>query len=77
MAGAEASRFADAAIWMPPEPVRREGWRDALATLPWAKDVKVDFEKKQGTFVAETARYDEAAILKALKDEGFEGKVLR
>jgi copper chaperone CopZ len=45
--------------------------------LPWAKDVKVDFDKKQGTFVAETARYDEQAILKALKDEGFEGKILK
>lgn len=51
--------------------------RDALATLPWAKDVKVDFDKKQGTFVAETARYDEQAILKVLKDEGFEGKILK
>ncbi len=51
--------------------------RDALAALPWAKDVKVDFEKKQGTFVAETARYDEAAILKVLKDEGFDGKIVK
>jgi hypothetical protein len=43
--------------------------------LPWAKDVKVDFDKKQGVFNAETARYDEQAILKVLKDEGFEGKI--
>ena len=51
--------------------------RDAIASLPWAKDVKVDFEKKRGTFVAEVARFDGAALLKALSDEGFEGKVLK
>lgn len=51
--------------------------RDAIASLPWAKDVKVDFEKKQGTFVAEVGRYDEAAVLKVLSDEGFEAKILK
>jgi copper chaperone CopZ len=51
--------------------------RDALAKLPWATNVKVDFDKKLGTFVAETAAYDEQAILKALKDEDFEGKILK
>jgi len=45
--------------------------------LPWAKDVKVDFDKKQASFTAETERYDEAAIVAALEKEGFGGKVLK
>jgi copper chaperone CopZ len=45
--------------------------------LPWAKNVKVDFESKQATLSAESARYDERAMLKVLEDEGFEGKVLK
>ena len=51
--------------------------KEALASLPWAKDVKVDFETKKATFKAEAARYDENAIIKALTDEGFEGKILK
>jgi len=47
----------------------------ALASLPWAKDVKVNFDQKKATFTAERARHDESAILKVLKDEGFEGKL--
>jgi copper chaperone CopZ len=49
--------------------------REALETLPWAKDVQVNFERKQATFTAETARFDEAAIRNALKQAGFEGTV--
>jgi copper chaperone CopZ len=48
----------------------------ALASLPWAKDVKVDFDRKKATFTAERNRYDESAILKVLQDEGFEGKIV-
>jgi hypothetical protein len=44
--------------------------------LPWAKDVKVDFDRKKATFIAERERYDESAILKVLQDEGFEGKIV-
>jgi copper chaperone CopZ len=44
--------------------------------LPWAKDVKVDFDRKKATFTAEKARFDESAILKVLQDEGFEGKIV-
>ena len=51
--------------------------RDALATLPWAKNVQVNFERKQATFTAETERYDEAAIIAALEKEGFGGKVVK
>jgi len=45
--------------------------------LPWAKNVKIDFDTKKATFTAEKARYDEDAIVKALTDEGFEGRFLR
>ena len=51
--------------------------RDALATLPWAKNVQVDFDRKQATFVAETAHYDEAAIIAALEKEGFGATVVK
>lgn len=51
--------------------------RAALATLPWAKNVKVDFDRKQATFTAETAQYDEAAIIAALEKEGFGGTVVK
>ena len=51
--------------------------REALATLPWAKNVQVDFDKKQATFVADTASYDEAAIIATLEKEGFGGKVAK
>jgi hypothetical protein len=50
--------------------------RDALATLPWAKDVQVNYDRKQATFSADAERYDEAAILQALEKEGFGGKVI-
>jgi hypothetical protein len=45
--------------------------------LPWAKNVQVDFDRKQASFVAETARYDEAAIIAVLKKEGFGGTVVK
>jgi copper chaperone CopZ len=49
--------------------------RDALATLPWAKNVQVNFDRKQATFTADTEQYDEAAIIAALKKEGFGGTI--
>jgi len=49
----------------------------ALASLPWAKDVKVDFNRKKATLTAARERFDENAILKVLQDEGFEGKIVK
>ncbi len=46
-------------------------------SLPWVREVKVNFEKKQATVTADAAQYDEKAMLKALKDEGYSGKVLK
>jgi copper chaperone CopZ len=51
--------------------------REALETLPWAKNVQVNFERKQATFTAEAARFDEAAIVSALGKAGFGGKVAK
>ena len=51
--------------------------REALATLPWVKNVQVDYDKKQAAFTAESARYDEAAIIRVLKDEGFGAKIAK
>ena len=50
--------------------------KEALAALPWAKNVDVDFERRQATFVAEADHYDEAAIIAALEKEGFGGTVV-
>lgn len=51
--------------------------QEALETLPWAKKVKVDFDRKQATFVAEPASYDEAAIIAVLEKEGFGGRIVK
>ena len=49
----------------------------ALASLPWASSVKVDFNSKIATFSADAKRYDEGAVLQVLRDEGFEGNILK
>jgi copper chaperone CopZ len=51
--------------------------RDALATLPWAKNVHVNFDRKQATFTAETEKCDENAVIRALEQAGFGGKVAK
>lgn len=49
--------------------------QQALASLPWVKNVQVHFERKIARMTVETARLDEAAIAQVLEAEGFEGKV--
>jgi copper chaperone CopZ len=51
--------------------------RDALASLPWVKNVQVNYDRKQATFVADPGRFDEAAVIAALEKEGFGGKVVQ
>jgi copper chaperone CopZ len=51
--------------------------RDALETLPWASEVRVSFEKKQATFVADAARYDEGEVVRVLTEEGFQARVVK
>jgi hypothetical protein len=45
----------------------------ALESLRWAKQVQVDFNRKQATFRAEPARYDENAVVRVLEEAGFAG----
>ncbi len=51
--------------------------RRALESLPWVRKAEVNFAKKQATITAVSSRYDEAALLKALKDAGFGGTVVK
>jgi copper chaperone CopZ len=45
--------------------------QQALESLPWAKQVQVDFNSKRATFRADPARYDENAIVRVLEAAGF------
>lgn len=49
--------------------------REALASLPWVKNVQVNFDKKQATFTADMEQFDLGAIHRVLEAEGFEGKL--
>ena len=49
--------------------------RKALASLPWVRQVEVDFSHKQATVTVAADQYDAKALLEALQKEGFEGKV--
>jgi copper chaperone CopZ len=49
--------------------------RKALEALPWVRKVEVNFDKKQALVTADTKKYDEADLLKALEKAGFGGKV--
>lgn len=46
-------------------------------SLPWVREAKVDFDKKQAVVTVEVEKYDEAALLKALKEARFGGKVVK
>jgi copper chaperone CopZ len=51
--------------------------RRALESLPWVRKASVDFEHKQATATVVSEDYDEASLLKALKDAGYGGKVVK
>ena len=53
------------------------GVRKALTSLPWVRQVQVNFENKRATVTADAARYDEKLLLKALEDAGYGGKVMK
>ena len=53
------------------------GVRKALASLPWVRQVQVNFDTKQAIVTADAARYDEKTMLKALEEAGFGGKVVK
>ncbi len=50
--------------------------RKALETLPWVRQVQVNFDKQQAVVTADAAKYDEKALLRALEKAGYGGKVL-
>ena len=51
--------------------------RKALTSLPWVREAKVDYDKKQAIVTAEADKYDEKAMLKALEKAGYGGKVVK
>ena len=51
--------------------------RKALTSLPWVRQVQVDFDRKQATVTAVADQYDQMALLKALEKEGYKGKVVK
>lgn len=51
--------------------------RSALETLPWVRDVKVDFGNKRAVVTVVADKCDEKALLKALEKEGYQGKVMK
>ncbi len=51
--------------------------RRALETLPWVRQVEVDFDSKQAVVAVVADKYDPKALLKALEKEGYQGKVVK
>jgi copper chaperone CopZ len=51
--------------------------RKALTSLPWVRQVQVNFDTKQATVKADAAGYDEKAIFKALENSGYGGRVVK
>ncbi len=45
--------------------------------MPWVRKATVNFQKKQATITAVSSQYDEKALVKALKDAGFGGTVVK
>ncbi|TDJ68339.1 MAG: copper chaperone [Planctomycetota bacterium] len=50
--------------------------REALESLPWARKAEIDFETKQATVTVESKLYEAEALIKALKEAGYGGKVV-
>lgn len=44
---------------------------DALASLPWVEDVKVDFDSKTAVIAVKSADYDAQATVAAVEELGF------
>jgi hypothetical protein len=49
----------------------------ALKSLPWVRKVRVIFDKKRAVVTVEAEKYNAKALLKALKKEGYRGKVVK
>ena len=42
--------------------------RDALSSVPWVKDVTVNFDRKQAILLAQRDQFDETALVRALEE---------
>lgn len=51
--------------------------RRALTSLPWVRQVQVNFDKKQAIVTADGDRYDEKALLKVLENAGYGGRIVK
>lgn len=49
--------------------------RDALTSLPWVKEAKVDYATKQAVVKVDAAQYESEKLIAALKRDGYDGKV--
>jgi hypothetical protein len=49
----------------------------ALASLPWVRQVQVNYSQKQAVVVAEADKVDEPALVKALQQAGYGGRVVK
>ena len=48
--------------------------REALDSLPWARNAEIQFEKQQATVTVDTEEYEPEALIQALEAAGFGGK---
>ncbi|MBI1914091.1 MAG: heavy-metal-associated domain-containing protein [Planctomycetes bacterium] len=51
--------------------------RRALTSLPWVRQVQVNFYERQAFVTAEEDRYDEKALLKVLEKAGYGGRIVK
>ncbi|MBI1903698.1 MAG: heavy-metal-associated domain-containing protein [Planctomycetia bacterium] len=51
--------------------------RKSLASLPGVSQVRVDYPTKRAYVTIQADKWDEKALLKALQDAGYGGKVVR
>lgn len=51
--------------------------KKSLAALPGVREVHVDLKKEQAEVAIDPARYDERALLKAVKDAGYGARVVK
>jgi hypothetical protein len=51
--------------------------RTALTSLPWVRQVQVDFDRQQAIVTAIADLFDQEALLRVLEKKGFPAKVLK
>ena len=51
--------------------------RKALESLPWVRKAEVHYDKKQVTVTVDSSLYDPKALVAALEEAGFGGKLAK